>query len=54
MVDIICWIFVFFVFVVFGGNVLMCFFSIGMVIFDGVMLGMKMICKVCGFFWKRY
>lgn len=37
-----------------GGNALMRSFSTGMAIFDGVMLGMKMIHKVRGLFRKRY
>lgn len=37
-----------------GGNALMRSFSTGMAIFDGVMLGMKMIRKVRGLFRKRY
>lgn len=36
-----------------GGNALMRSFSTGMAIFDGVMLGMKMIRKVRGLFRKK-
>lgn len=36
-----------------GGNFFMRSFSTGMAIFDGVMLGMKMIRKVRGLFRKR-
>ena len=36
------------------GNALMRSFSTGIAIFDGVMLGMKMIRKVRGLFRKRY
>ena len=37
-----------------GGSSLMRSFNTGMAIFDGVMLGMKMIRKVRGLFRKRY